>query len=47
MQGITGPDGAGTSTFFEHVLEHSVGAPFINPDIIERDELRNAALSAA
>lgn len=47
MYVIAGPNGAGKSTFFEHVLEHSVDAPFINADIIQRDELRNAARSAA
>jgi molecular chaperone GrpE len=38
---IAGPDGAGTSTFYEAVLKPSVNAPFINADIIQRDELKD------
>ena len=44
---IAGPNGAGKSTFYEAVLMPSVAAPFINADIIQRDELKDSALSAA
>ena len=44
---IAGPDGAGKSTFYEAVLKPSVNAPFINADIIQRDELKDPAVSAA
>jgi len=44
---IAGPNGAGKSTFYEAVLKPSVAAPFINADIIQRDELKDSALSAA
>jgi predicted ABC-type ATPase len=44
---IAGPNGAGKSTFYEAVLKPSVNAPFINADIIQRDELKDPAVSAA
>lgn len=44
---IAGPNGAGKSTFYEAVLKPSIAAPFINADIIQRDELKDSALSAA
>jgi len=44
---IAGPNGAGKPTFYEAVLKPSVDAPFINADIIQRDELKDSALSAA
>ena len=36
---IAGPNGAGKSTFYETVLKSRIAAPFINADIIQRDEL--------
>ncbi len=44
---IAGPNGAGKSTFYDTVLKPRVQAPFINADIIQRDELKNASLEAA
>lgn len=44
---IAGPNGAGKTTFYETVLKQRVQAPFINADIIQRDELKNASLDAA
>ena len=38
---IAGPNGAGKSTFYEGWLSSRANAPFINADIIQRDELRN------
>lgn len=37
---IAGPNGAGKSTFYETVLAPRIVAPFVNADIIQRDELR-------
>lgn len=44
---IAGPNGAGKSTFYDTVLKPRIQAPFINADIIQRDELKNASLEAA
>jgi predicted ABC-type ATPase len=44
---IAGPNGAGKSTFYDTVLKPRIQAPFINADIIQRDELKNASLDAA
>ena len=44
---IVGPNGAGKSTFYDTVLKPRIQAPFINADIIQRDELKNASLEAA
>ncbi len=44
---IAGPNGAGKTTFYETVLKPRVAAPFINADIIQRDELQNPSVEAA
>lgn len=44
---IAGPNGAGKSTFYDTVLAGRVAAPFINADIIQREELRDSAPKAA
>ncbi len=44
---IAGPNGAGKSTFYDTVLAERVAAPFINADIIQRDELRNPSPEAS
>ncbi|HYD89140.1 MAG TPA: zeta toxin family protein [Vitreimonas sp.] len=44
---IAGPNGAGKTTFYETVLKQRVQAPFINADIIQRDELKTTSLKAA
>lgn len=44
---IAGPNGAGKSTFYDTVLAGRIAAPFINADIIQRDELRDSAPKAA
>ena len=44
---IAGPDGAGKSTFYDAVLKPRVQAPFINADIIQRDELKDPSGEAA
>lgn len=44
---IAGPNGAGKSTFYDTVLAPRVAAPFINADIIQRDELRDRSPEAS
>lgn len=44
---IAGPNGAGKSTFYDAVLKPRVQAPFINADIIQRDELKDPSVEAA
>lgn len=44
---IAGPNGAGKSTFHDTVLAPRVKVPFINADVIQRDELRDPSLDAA
>ncbi|TMM48412.1 AAA family ATPase [Qipengyuania marisflavi] len=36
---IAGPNGAGKSTFYDTVLASRIAAPFVNADLIQRDEL--------
>lgn len=44
---IAGPNGAGKSTFYNTVLAPRIAAPFVNADIIQRDEMRDASLEAS
>lgn len=44
---IAGPNGAGKSTFYELRLENRVRAPFVNADVIQRDELMDPSLAAS
>ena len=44
---IAGPNGAGKTRFYEQVLAPRVRAPFINADIIQRDELGNVDPAAS
>ncbi|MEL6364105.1 MAG: zeta toxin family protein [Pseudomonadota bacterium] len=44
---IAGPNGAGKTTFYETALKGKIAAPFINADIIQRDELGEADETAA
>jgi predicted ABC-type ATPase len=44
---IAGPNGVGKSTFYDTVLKPRVQAPFINADIIQRDELNDPSVEAA
>lgn len=44
---IAGPNGAGKTTFYETVLKQRVSAPFINADLIQRDELHDRSVDAA
>ncbi|MDB5826227.1 MAG: zeta toxin [Variovorax sp.] len=44
---LTGPNGAGKSTLYELVIAPRIQAPFINADLIQREELRDASMAAA
>ncbi|MEH6790298.1 zeta toxin family protein [Parasphingorhabdus sp.] len=44
---IAGPNGAGKSTFYDSVLAPRILAPFINADIIQRDELADPSPQAS
>lgn len=44
---IAGPNGAGKSTLYDQVIAPRVTAPFINADLIQRDELRDPNMEAA
>jgi len=44
---LAGPNGAGKSTLYEAVIKPRIDAPFINADIIQRDELKNLDVNAS
>lgn len=44
---LAGPNGAGKSTVYEFEIKPRVNAPFINADLIQRDELKNTSMDAA
>jgi len=44
---LVGPNGAGKSTLYETALRPYVLAPFINADLIQRDELRDPSMQAS
>lgn len=44
---LAGPNGAGKSTLYETRIAPSLAAPFINADVIQRDELRDTDENAA
>lgn len=44
---LAGPNGAGKSTLYETRVAPSFAGPFINADIIQRDELRDASPDAS
>lgn len=44
---IAGPNGAGKSTLHKTVIEPSISAPFINADVIQRDELKDPSMQAS
>ena len=44
---LAGPNGAGKSTLFATRIESFFSGPFINPDLIQRDELRDPSPEAA
>ncbi len=44
---VAGPNGAGKSTIYNKIIKNITPAPFINADLIQKNELRNDALEAA
>ncbi|WP_375175086.1 zeta toxin family protein [Pseudooceanicola sp.] len=44
---IAGPNGAGKSTLYQTRVAPSFAGPFINADIIQRDELRDPSMTAS
>lgn len=44
---LAGPNGAGKSTLYETRVAPSFAAPFINADVIQRDELKDASAGAS
>src|SRR5688572_4179953 len=44
---LAGPNGAGKSTLYETVINPRIDAPFINADIIQRDELKDPSMAAS
>jgi len=44
---LAGPNGAGKSTLYETRIAPSLSVPFINADIIQRDELKSIDMASA
>jgi predicted ABC-type ATPase len=44
---LAGPNGAGKSTLYETRVAPSFSGPFINADLIQRDELKDASMTAS
>lgn len=44
---LAGPNGAGKSTLYETRIAPSLSVPFINADLIQRDELKSTDMAAA
>ena len=44
---LAGPNGAGKSTLYETRVAPAFAGPFINADLIQRDELRDASMQAS
>jgi len=44
---LAGPNGAGKSTLYETRIKPIIDAPFINADVIQRDELKDPSMQAA
>ncbi|PHS04470.1 MAG: hypothetical protein COA78_16545 [Blastopirellula sp.] len=44
---LAGPNGSGKSTLYETRIKPGLSVPFINADIIQRDELNNTDMNAA
>ena len=44
---LAGPNGAGKSTLYQTRVAPSFAGPFINADLIQRDELRDASMQAS
>jgi predicted ABC-type ATPase len=44
---LAGPNGAGKSTLYETRVAPSFAGPFINADLIQRDELKDPSMEAS
>lgn len=44
---LAGPNGAGKSTLYEYRVKPAFAGPFINADLIQRDELKDPSMAAA
>lgn len=44
---IAGPNGAGKTTFYETALKPKVAIPFINADVIQKNELNDVSVEAS
>lgn len=44
---LAGPNGAGKSTLYQTRVAPSFAGPFVNADLIQRDELRDASMEAS
>ena len=44
---IAGPNGAGKSTLYKTQISETARGPFLNADVVQRDELRDASLGAS
>jgi predicted ABC-type ATPase len=44
---LAGPNGAGKSTLYETRVAPSFAGPFVNADLIQRDELKDASMEAS
>lgn len=44
---IVGPNGAGKSTLYQNIIKPIISAPFLNADIVQRDELKNPSMQAS
>lgn len=47
MYMLAGPNGAGKSTLYETVIQPRIKAPFINADLIQKNELHDPSMSAS
>lgn len=47
MYMLAGPNGAGKSTVYGTVIEPRIKAPFINADLIQKNELRDPSMAAS
>jgi len=44
---IAGPNGAGKSTLYNSIIKPKINAPFINADVIQKQELRDPSMQAS
>lgn len=47
MYMLAGPNGAGKSTLYENVIKPIIKAPFINADLIQKNEIKDQSMNGA